>query len=522
MAPPSSAQEAPHLEFVDTFASWVFLTPTDVWKVKKPVMLGFLDYTSAEKRRLACEAEVRLNRRLAPDVYRGVVRMTRGPDDRLRIGGKGEAADWAVHMNRLPDEDRADLRLASDRLDDEKIRCIATRLAAFHEAARCDAETSSRGRIESLKETVALAIHEPGDRDVGRDTPPIPEAEAAAAWQNRFLEANPKLFAARLDNGRIREGHGELSLEHVFIDDAGAVNIVDCLEYDDALRCSDVCSDVAFLSTDLASRGRVNLAERLVAEYAAAADDFDLYPLLDFYASLRASIRGKIEWFYATRPGVDRRAREARLTRARRFFLMAVSAERRPLLPPTIVVLGGQVASGKSTIARHVAAEIGAPLISADRTRSFMLGARADDAHEAQWELAYEPGFSHRVYAELMRRAGAVLRSGRPVVLDGCFRSATQRSVARRMAARYERPFLFVEVRVDPGRQEERLRARAKRDGVDEQVWLDIATGLADQWEAAEELPEEESLTIDGARSIQEDIGAVEARLPTWPANLRG
>ena len=151
-----------------------------------------------------------------------------------------------------------------------------------------------------------------------------------------------------------------------------------------------------------------------------------------------------------------------------------------------------------------------------------MLGAQADNAHEAQWELAYEPGFSHRVYAELLRRAGAVLRSGRPVVLDGCFRSATQRSVARRMVTRYERPFLFVEVRIDPKKQTERLRERARRDGVDEQVWFDIAEGLAGQWEVAEELPEEESLTIDGARSIGEDTGAVEARLPTWPEGLTG
>ncbi|MAE93899.1 MAG: hypothetical protein CL910_04500 [Deltaproteobacteria bacterium] len=512
----------PHLEFVETFASWVFLTPDEVWKIKKPVLLGFLDYTTAEKRRLVCEAEVRLSRRLAPEVYLGVVPVTRGPDDRLRIGGDGEPSDWAVHMARLPDRDRADLRLESDRLDDEHIRCIATRLAAFHEVARCDAATRGRGSIESLKGTVALAIHEPADRDRDRETPPIPEAESAAAWQQGFLAENAKLFEARLEGGRIREGHGELSLENVFIDEAGTVNVLDCLEYDDALRYSDVCSDVAFLSTDLASRGRVDLAERLVAEYAAAANDFDLYPLLDFYASLRASIRGKIQWFYATREGIDRRTRDACLARARRFFLMAASAERRPLLPPTMVALGGQVASGKSTIASRVAREIGAPLISADRTRSFMLGARADDAHEAQWELAYEPGFSHRVYAELMRRAGAVLRSGRPVVLDGCFRSATQRSIARRMAARYERPFLFVEVQVDPEQRRERLRARAERDGVDEKVWLDIAKGLASQWEPVEELPEAESLTIDGGRSIREDMDAVEARLATWPRGLTG
>jgi predicted kinase len=205
------------------------------------------------------------------------------------------------------------------------------------------------------------------------------------------------------------------------------------------------------------------------------------------------------------------------------------------LLPAAVVAMGGQVASGKSTLARLVARQIGAPIVSSDRTREHLLqsalaggaapGSDADpipDVHEAQWIQTYEPGFGDRIYDEVLRRAGEVLVSGRPVVIDGCFHSRSRREEARRLAERFGRPFLFVEVATTPEVQLERLRVRAVRDGVELDDWRQIAEGLRTDWEPVDELREREYLQLDGASPPERSAGAIEARLPTWPPEFRG
>jgi hypothetical protein len=505
---------APDLEFVETWRSQVFLTPTAVWKIKKPVHLGTLDYTTLDARRRACESELALNRILAPDVYRGLTPVTKGPDGRRCIGGQGDTIDWAVHMTRLPDRERADQRIREDRLDDDAVCAIAHAVAAFHERAPRIA-----GRAAAMLRT-AIDL-EPPRSDTAHTTSLPKAAEEAACWQRNFLDEHAVLFEQRAAAGHLRDGHGNLSLEHVFVADDGRVRIINRLEFDARLRQLDVSADIASLSTDLAAAGRADLAERFLADYAAEANDFDLYPLVDFYASLRASVQGKIEWFYADHFGDDALRADERRLKARRCFKLAASAPRQPLLPPAVVAVGGLVASGKSTVARHLAREIGAPVVSSDRTRDFLLGARlSEDLHEVHWEAAYEQGFCDRVYDEVMRRAGAVLSSGRPVVVDGCFRSAAQRSRAQAQARRFGHPFLFVETRVPDDVNRQRLRERSIRDAEPDSTWLEIADELRSQWEPTDELPPEERETVDTSLPLAHNAERLRTRLPTWPAGL--
>lgn len=509
-----SEQPEPDLEFVETWRSLVFLTPTAVWKIKKPVHLGELDYTTLDARLRACESELALNRVLAPDVYHGLTPVTKGPDGRRRIGGPGEPVDWAVHMARLPDRDRADQRLDEDRLDDDAVCAIAHAIAAFHECAPLvEGEPAAM-----LRYAIDL---EPPHSAAAPETPLPRSSVEAADWQRKFLNEHADLFERRAAAGRLRDGHGNLSLEHVFVSDDGRVRIIDRLEFAPRLRQLDVCADIASLSTDLAAAGRSDLAERFLADYAAEANDFDLYPLVDFYASLRASLQGKLEWFYTDHFGHDPLRADARRARAHRCFKLAVSAPRQACLPAAVVAVGGLVASGKSTVAQHLGREIGAPVISSDRTRDFLLGARLnEDLHEVHWENHYETGFGDRVYDEVMRRAGAVLRSGRPVVLDGCFRLAAQRSHARELARQFGHPFLFVEARVPEDVCRQRLQERSLRDGVPDATWLEIADELRAQWEPMDELPAEERETLDTSLPLVKNAERLRARLPTWPAGL--
>jgi len=511
-------------EIVETYFSRVFLTPTEAFKTKKPVRLragrDSVDLTKPETRRTACLEELRLNRRLSASVYRGVVLVDVTPDGRLLVGEPGPEADWSIRMRRLPDRDRADRRLQSGSLDDAMVHAIARQLAAFHETAPTDPGIAAEGRPRALHQRVDLRIESP-------DTPPreaLPvELERAEAWQHGFLEEHAERFEARAGAGSIREGHGDLSLDHVFVDDAGRVHVIDALEAAPHLRRADGVADVALLATDIATRGRTDLAERLIAEYARVANDFDLYPLLDFYSSLRATTRGKLEWFFAdSLSGAYRDATERR-ERARRFFLLALAAPRRPLLPPAVVAMGGQVASGKSTVASHIAHRIGAPIVSSDATRDFLLGGRVNEhLHEVRWELAYEAGFPDRIYDEVMRRAGAVLESGRPVVVDGCFSARRERERARALAERFGRPFLFVEASVSEAVQRERLRERSLRDGEPDSTWQRIADDLRARWEPADELGAAEHLALDTALPLDWSAARIEEALPTWPEGLTG
>lgn len=493
-----------------------------VLKRRKPVRLFLgekpVDLDALESRRAACLEEARVDDRLAPGVVMSVVPVTRGADGRLWAGGEGSAVDWALQMRRLPERDRGDRRLEEGRLDDDALGAVAFQMAAFHERARGEARHGPDHTLAELARLIDLRVEA---KDGVPSTPLPDEVERIEAWQREFLARSASLLAARADGDAIRRGHGELDLEHVFVDDAGDVRILAGLEIAPPLREVDVTADVALLATDLAVHRRADFAERFVAEYARLANDFDLYPLLDFHSSLRATIRAKLDWYCADREVAGSPGELRYRARARRLLALAQAAPRRPLLPPIVVAMGGQVASGKSTVARHIARRIGAPVVGTDPTRDFLLGARLnEDLHEARWEESFEPGFGERVYAEALRRASAVLESGRPVVIDGCFRSREQRRRAKSLAERYGRPFLFVEAQVPRDVQHGRLVERAERDDVPVDDWQSIADRLRAQWESAEDLPEGEHLAVDTAQPLEQNTDGIEARLPTWPERL--
>lgn len=508
------------VELAETHISWVFLAALDVWKVKKPVSLGFLDFSTPGRRRRACEAEVFLNRRLAPEVYRGVVPITVDANGRHHIGGTGEVVDWAVHMVRLPDAERADVRLQAGRLDGEQIDRVAEHLAAFHRQARCDEQTARYGNVESIGRNVS----ENFEQTRGTVGEHLSAAEAAEieSWQSRFLADHADRFQARIDQGRVRDGHGDLRLEHVYLGEDGAVTIVDCIEFNERFRFADVCADVAFLAMDLAWHGRVDLAERCLAAYARAANDYDLYPLVDFYESYRAYVRGKVSSILAADPGVGPKTRRSAAREARRYYLLALAAERRPLLRPAVVAVGGLIASGKSTVAERIASEITAPIVDSDRTRKCLLGVQPDDpVHVPAWQGPYSSTAGEAVYAELLRRAGAVLESGRPVVLDASFGRRRHRAAARRLAEEHGVPFRFVECRADTATLRRRLHRRAENPGVSDGR-LEILDEFAARWEPVDELASGDVQVLDTSRPLAVSAEILRRQLATWPTGLTG
>lgn len=510
---------------VETHISWVLLGPSEVWKLKKPVSLGFLDFSTLARRKAACEAELALNRRLAPHVYLGLRAVRRESTGRLVIDGRGEGpdgegevVDWAVHMQRLPDRDRADVRLGEGRLHRDDIDRIARRLAEFHAEARCDAVTAAYGR----REAIALNVRENFAQtraSIGQYLE-VAQADEIEHAQLAFLEQHEGRFTARIEAGRVRDGHGDLRLEHVYLGDDGEVTIIDCIEFNDRFRYADVAADLAFLAMDLSEHGEVASSEYLVARYALHAGDQDLYAVLDFYEGYRAYVRGKIAAFVAGGPDVDHDRRERAAASARHHFLLALAAERRALIDPAVIVVAGVIASGKSTVADQLSFELSAPVVDADRTRKQLLGLRVTaPVHEGAWQGAYDPGFTEEVYGEAFRRAGVVLASGRSVIVEASFRSRALRARARELAARHGVPFRLVECRAAPEVCRARLRERAKHASVSDGR-LAIFDDFLARFEPIDELPADEHLVLDTSRPMVDNLIVLREQLRTWPPGL--
>lgn len=515
-----SAYPAPQpsaIELMQTHISWVFCGPTEVYKVKKPVDLGFLDFRTLEKRKIACEAEVALNARLAPDVYLGVVPVMRGADGQHRVdpaGGEGEIVDWAVHMRRLSDDYRADELVARGELSLANVDRIATHVAEFHARSPFDPLTARHGSRDAVTASVNENFEQM--RVSIADYLAPEEASEIERWQRGFLEKNEELFDRRIASERIRDGHGDLRLEHVYVEPE-RLTVIDCIEFNDRFRYADVCADIAFLSMDLTWHGAVDLAERLLARYARDSGDFDLYAMVDFYESYRAYVRGKVSHFLAADADADLATRERAAKEARRYFVLALSTDRRALLNPAVIAVGGIIASGKSTIADALAAEMSAPVIDADRTRKQLLGVEPEEPiHDAPWTGAYDPAFGKKVYEEVLRRAEVVLRSGRPVVIDASFRSVFLRRSVRELATKHGVPFRFIECRVAPEVARARLVTRAESSAVSDGR-VEIFDDFVAHYEAVTELPPEEHVVVDTSRPLETNLEELRARVDTWP-----
>lgn len=505
------------VQTIETHVSWVLLGD-EVFKIKKPITLPFLDYATLEARERFCHEEVRINRRLAPTTYRGVVPIYRDDRGLHSFHPRGPIVDWAVRMRRLDDAARADVMLSRGTLSNAAIDAIACGIASFHEACATGAEIARAGSVSAIEQNVldnfdavsALPAHLVPSKDVW-------EVEA---WQLAFLRGHRANFERRSAEGHIRDGHGDLRLEHVFFTGPSTFEVIDGIEFDPRYRHGDTCADLAFLTMDLRRLGRVDLAERLLARYARETNDFDLYQVVDFYESYRAMVRAKIAAIVATEATVDERRWARALEQARRDLVLALSAGHRSLLPPLVVAVAGGIAAGKSTLATALGDELGAPVIDADRTRKDLLGvAPTTHVDTEAWSGAYDVRFSDRVYEEVLRRAAVVLASGRSVVLDASFRTAKARRAARELAATFGVPFRLLECVAPRDTCRTRLRAR-DRETTASDGRIEVFDAFATSFEAIRELPPTEHFTIDTSVSVETTLARAHDIVETWPRRL--
>jgi aminoglycoside phosphotransferase family enzyme len=317
-------QAFPHrpqrIELVQTQMSLIYLTGEYVYKVKKPVNLGYLDYTTLEKRHFFCCQELELNRRLCPDAYLAVIPIAE-ENGGLRVEGQGEAIEYAVKMRQLPGGRMMDVLLPRGQVTPEMVGRVAERLVTFHQKAETNQEIAAFGKLNVVRQNCDENFFQTG-KYVGL-TILRAKYERIRNYTNDFIEGNAGLFEKRVREGRIRDCHGDLHAAHVcFTDD---ICIYDCIEFNDRFRYCDVASELAFLAMDLDRYQQAGLSRHLVDTYAGLSHDEGLLSLLDFYKCYRAYVRGKVEGFKLDDPLISQSEKAKALEAARSYFQLAES-----------------------------------------------------------------------------------------------------------------------------------------------------------------------------------------------------
>jgi hypothetical protein len=516
---PDDASAARGVVHVQTHISHVFLTATRVYKLRKAVSPGFLDFGLRAARNDDCERELRLNRRLAPDVYLGIAPLVREAG-RFRVGALGEDAradaEHVVVMRRLPDGCDALSLLARGALGRAHVLAAAARIAAFHRAEALGAPAPFTreawlARIDRpMRDT--LAVFSAHAADAGLEPGAIDAL--GAAWAEALAAGAGRLEARRLE-GRAVDGHGDLHLAHLWFE-AGpeAPLFIDCIEFSDDLRRSDAAADVAFLTMDLAYRGHEALAEILLGRYAEASGDHGLYDVVDLYAAYRAAVRGMVAALAAADREIAAAQREgAAASAARHLALARRLLERRG--PGALVLVGGSVGTGKSSVALALADAAPALVLASDRVRK-TLAALAPEARAAAAVGAgiYTPDWSDRTYAALLERAAPALRSGRLVVLDATWASRRRREAALDFARDVGAAAWFVRVECAEAIALERVRQRAARGRDPSDAGPELVGPSRRAFEPADEWPRELRVEIATDRaSWRDEIPRLLARI---------
>jgi uncharacterized protein len=456
----SSAYPEPvsSVHLVQTHVSLIFITDEFVYKIKKPVDLGFLDFTTLDRRLFYCHEEVRLNRRLCPDVYLGVAELRETPDG-AGFYGTGAIIDYAVRMKRLPEERMLDRLLREGRVTAGDIRRIARTIGEFHRNAERSSEIDSYGSVESIRRN-----WDENFRQIERVTPSPCSARDLRIIRDSvdaFLHDQERVLADRVARGFIRDCDGDIHMGNICLTDQ--VLIFDCIEFNKRFRYSDTAADIAFLLMDLDFHDRRDFSALLRDEYIGVTGDTGIGRVLDFYKTYRAVIRGKVARFKSIDPDIPPDEQRAARDEAERYFMLARGYVIRNKLPVSLIITCGLMGTGKSSAAALLSFQLGTDFLSSDETRKKVarLPEHARDL-SGYGEGIYSSRFTEATYTSLLSGAEASLREGRTVIVDATFRRKRDRDRFRLLAERMAVPFHIVQTVCPEEIVRERLEKRIR------------------------------------------------------------
>lgn len=490
--PASYPHQPSSLELRQTHASYVLLVPPFVYKVKKPVDLGFLDFSTLERRRYFCEREVELNRRLCPDLYLGVVPISRSGAG-LVFGVGDEIVEYAIQMHQMSADGFLSWRLSQGLVGTADIDRIVDQLQRFYTAQTPTPEIEEWGTIAQIRVNI--------DENFAQTAKYIGQTITQAAYlairdyTDRFFVAHADQFAARMLQSWIRNCHGDLHLDHIHLTPE-TVHIYDCIEFNDRLRYMDVACDVAFLAMDLDFSGRPDLARYFVAHMSAALADPGMLDLIEFYMCYRAYVRGKVESIRSNEPEVPATERQTSREVAQRYFRLALQYATVGAEPMVLVVMGG-VATGKSTLARSLGAALGWEVYASDRIRKELAGLPVYGRSPATVrQQLYTPSATAHVYAVLIERAMAQVQAGHGVILDATFAQRAMRKHLCAVCAEIGVSYCFIETQADAALVQQRLHQREDHCDEISDARIENLPALTSAYEPPSELDSRHLITI--------------------------
>lgn len=495
---PSSYPHHPEkVTLVQTHASWVFIASPLVFKIKKPVQLGFLDFGTLELRHEDCERELKLNRRLADQIYLEVTSVNE-KDGVLGFGGDGTVLEWVVKMREL-DERYLLIRLLKEgTVSVEEFDRVVVKLQQFYATQPLPPQAEQDTAIDRLR------MSTDGNFNVAKDfigrslTQTV--FDTIQHFTNTFYAEQDALLKSRISDGWIRDCHGDLHLEHIHLTPE-AVNIYDCIEFNTRFRYIDVACDIAFLAMDLEFNGHAGLARHLVNRFEELFHDADMKRLMDFYKCYRACVRGKVASLTSNAEGLTTAEKTAKLELAKRYYGLALRYAIAGSAPRAFVFMG-RIASGKSSLAKDFSRLTGWDVLSSDQLRKELAGV---DLHtrgnEEERAALYASGMTKKTYDTLFDTGIQALREGRNIIFDATFSSREHRDALRMRLDEAGFGCTWIAAHASDDVTRERLARRSQSDKVVSDARLEDFEKLTSRFEAPDELPDNVLLRVstDGA-----------------------
>jgi aminoglycoside phosphotransferase family enzyme/adenylate kinase family enzyme len=445
------------IQLVETHISWVILTGDYAYKIKKPVDLHFLDFSTLEKRRFYCHEELRLNRRLAPAIYLDVVRIT-GRVDQPRLDGPGEAIEYAVKMVQFPQEAQLDRMLQQGTLKKEHIDALAARAAAFHASIPGLPDDAPFGNPDQVLAPMQENFSQ--IRQAGCNTGAAAMLDGLSAWVDTTFENTSHILQQRKLSGYIRECHGDMHLRNVACLEDDIV-MFDCIEFNENLRCIDVMSDIAFMVMDLDDRRQSGLASRFLNRYLEHSGDYAGLEALRFYLVYRALVRAKVDCIRAGQADIDAGEKAATLDEYRGYLELAERYTRPPA--PILMIMCGLSGTGKTHVSDALLEIMPAVRLRSDIERKRLYGYKPQsETGSGVASGIYSESATRRTYEYLQQQARTLLENNYHAIVDAAFLKAWQRELFYDLAHATGAAVIIIECTAPEDVLRSRLRTRAK------------------------------------------------------------
>ena len=441
-------------QVIETHSSCVLLTGVMAYKIKKPVDFKFLDFSTLEKRKYYCQLEFDINRKLAPNIYEQVIRIT-GTVENPVLNGSGEAIEYAIQMREFPQENLLSVILEKNKLTPRMVDAIAYRLAQFHQNAARTRPEMEYGSPER--------VHQPVKQNFDQIRPLLTESfdldqlSTIESWSDEQFKRLKSIFQARKDLGFIRACHGDVHLNNMVLMNYQPV-LFDAIEFNEEFRWTDIMADLGFLAMDFKDKKHAHYAYRLISAYLEHTGDYHGLQVLPYYVVYRAMVRAKVSLLRASQPGLSSTEQEALWKMYRDYIELALSE----ITPhkPALMLMHGFSGSGKSTLARWVVEKIGAIQIRSDVERKRLSGiGRMMSSRSVPNQGIYHESMTQKIYQRLLDLARQIVLAGFPVIVDATFLKKKPRDFFLKLAKELSVPFIILDCQAD----EETLQTWIKR-----------------------------------------------------------